>query len=100
MITLSRAGAAFFVAFLLVLALQPAYFGAMANLNRIISHDATWQHVRDAFQSGVISRNQFINSGDRFTDCYSLGVGLEPDVSNAVAGITASRPVSDRHACD
>lgn len=105
MIRWSTLAAAFASVFLLVLALQPAYFAAMTNLNRLVSHNATWQHVRDAFDSGVLavgsrSKNQFINGGDRFTDCYSLGLGLEPDVSDAVAGITASRPVSDRHACD
>jgi len=96
---------AFLAAGMLVLGLQPVYFAAMANLNRVISHEATWEHVRDAFNAGVLetsyhSRNQYIDSGDRFTDCYSLGVGLEPGVGSAVAGITASRPASDRHACD
>jgi hypothetical protein len=96
---------AFLAAGMLVLGLQPVYFAAMANLNRVISHEATWEHVRDAFNAGVLetsyhSRNQYIDSGDRFTDCYSLGVGLEPGVGSAVAGITASRPASVRHACD
>ena len=89
----------------LVLALQPIYFAAMVNLDRVISHERTWRHIEDAFTSGVLepgyhSQNFFINGGDRFTDCYALGVGLEPDVSAAIAGINASRPVSDRHSCD
>ncbi len=89
----------------LVLCLQPLYFFAMTNLDRMISHDRTWAHVQQAFDAGILeighrSRNWFISGGDRFTDCYSLGVGLQPGVSNAVAGITAARPASDRHACD
>jgi len=78
----------------------------MTNLNRVISHERSWQHIRDAFDAGVLetgyhSKHQYIDSGDRFTDCYSLGEGLEPGVSATVAGITASRPVSpDRHSCD
>jgi hypothetical protein len=60
--------------FLLVLALQPVYFLAMTNLDRVVSHQRTWQHVRDAFEAGVLetgyhSDNQFIESGDRYTDC-------------------------------
>ena len=93
------------LAVLLVLCLQPVYFFTMANLDRVISHDRTWEHIRGAFDAGILetgyhSKNQFINGGDRFTDCYSLGEGLQPGVSSAVAGITAARPVSNRHACD
>lgn len=89
----------------LVLILQPIYFAAMVNLDRVISHERTWRHIGDAFASGVIepgyhSQNFFINGGDRFTDCYALGIGLEPAVSSDIAGINASRPVSDRHSCD
>jgi hypothetical protein len=87
-----------------VLALQPLYYLAMTNLDRAISHAATWRHIQDAFRSGVLqsegrSHNQLIASGDRFTDCYALGVGLEPNVDRATAGLMASRPASDRHAC-
>ena len=46
------------------------------------------------------SRNQLIDSGDRYTDCASLGIGLQPDVSDAVEGITGPRPRADNHACD
>jgi hypothetical protein len=87
-----------------VLALQPLYYLAMTNIDRAISHPATWRHVQDAFRSSVLqsegrSHNQFIASGDRFTDCYALGVGLEPNVDRVTAGLLASRPVSDRHPC-
>ena len=95
------------LALVLVLCLQPVYFLAMTNLDRIVSHERTWQHIRDAFEAGVLetgyhSRNQFIDSGDRFTDCASLGIGLQPGVSAAVEGITAPRPASltDNHVCD
>ena len=101
-----RIGLAALLAFVLVLCLQPAYFLAMTNLDRVVSHERTWQHIRDAFTAGVLetsfhSRNQFIDSGDRYTDCASLGIGLQPGVSAAVEGITAPRPASaDNHACD
>ncbi len=36
-----------------------------------------------------------------YTDCVSLAVGLQPNVSDAVEGITAPRPASpENHACD
>ncbi|RXG97364.1 hypothetical protein [Bradyrhizobium zhanjiangense] len=90
---------------LLVVALQPVYFLLMSNLDRVISHNGTWAHIRNAFDSGVLetsfhSKNFWITGGDRFTDCYSLGIGLQPGVEAAAAGITASRPVSDGHSCD
>lgn len=91
---------------LLVIALQPIYFLAMAEVDHAISHEATWAHIREAFNEGILQGShqsvvsQIIAGGDRFTDCYSLGEGLEPGVSATVAGITASRPASDRHACD
>jgi hypothetical protein len=107
MLGFKRIGVAAVLAFLLVLCLQPAYFLAMTNLDRIVSHQRTWQHISDAFEAGVLepgyhSRHQFIDSGDRYTDCASLGVGLQPDVSAAIEGVTAPRPVSraDNHACD
>src|SRR5258708_8209494 len=95
----------YFMTAILVLCLQPLYFFSMANLDLVISHDRTWEHIRGAFDAGVLetgyhSKNQFIDGGDRFTDCYSLGEGLQPGVNSMVAGITASRPASDRHACD
>jgi hypothetical protein len=91
---------------LLAVMLQPIYFIAVVGLDHVISHETTWTHIRDAFETGVLQAgrqsflSQVIVSGDRFTDCYSLGVGLEPGVGPVVAGITAARPVSDRHACD
>ncbi|WP_375304411.1 hypothetical protein WI560_19170 [Bradyrhizobium sp. A11] len=96
---------AILLAGLLVAALQPVYFLLMSNLDRVISHHRTWEHIRDAFDSGVLetsfhSKNFWITGGDRFTDCYSLGIGLQPAVGPAAAGITASRPVSERHSCD
>ena len=107
MLGFKRISVAALLAFVLVLCLQPAYFLAMTNLDRIVSHERTWQHIREAFEAGVLetgshSRHQFIDSGDRYTDCTSLGVGLQPGVSAAVEGITAPRPTSmtDNHACD
>lgn len=106
MLGFKRIGIAALLAFALVLCLQPAYFLAMTNLNRIVSHERTWQHIRDAFEAGVLetgfhSRYQFIDGGDRYTDCASLGIGLQPGVSDAVEGITAPRPASgENHACD
>jgi hypothetical protein len=106
MLGFKRIHIAAMLAVVLVLCLQPAYFLAMTNLDRVVSHERTWQHIRDAFEAGVLetgfhSRHEFIDSGDRFTDCASLGVGLQPDVSAAVEGITAPRPTSsDNHACD
>ena len=106
MLGFKRIGIATLLVLLLVLCLQPAYFLAMANLDRVVSHERTWQHIREAFDAGVLetgyhSRYQFIDSGDRYTDCASLGVGLQPGVSAAVEGITAPRPASkDEHACD
>jgi hypothetical protein len=105
MLGFKRIGIAALSAFLLVLCLQPVYFLAMTNLDRIVAHDRTWQHIREAFDAGVLetgyhSRNQFIDSGDRYTDCASLGIGLQPGVSDAVEGITGPRPSSDNHTCD
>jgi hypothetical protein len=105
MLGFKRIGIAALSAFLLVLCLQPVYFLAMTSLDRIVSHERTWQHIREAFDAGVLetgyhSRNQFIDSGDRYTDCASLGIGMQPGVSAAVEGITAPRPSSDNHSCD
>src|ERR1700743_3308853 len=105
MLGFKRIGIAGLSAFFLVLCLQPVYFLAMTNLNRVISHERTWQHIREAFDAGVLetgyhSRNEFIDGGDRYTDCASLGIGLQPDVSDAVEGITGPRPSSDNHTCD
>jgi hypothetical protein len=87
-----------------VVALQPVYFAAMANLDHVISHDAMRQHYRDAFKTGVLSdelhpSNHLFTSGDRFTDCIALSVGLEPGISPLTAGILAPVPASDRHPC-
>lgn len=107
MLGFKRISVAALLAFVCVLCLQPAYFLAMTNLDRIVSHERSWQHIREAFDAGVLetgshARNQFIDSGDRYTDCASLGIGLQPGVSAAVEGITAPRPASttDNHACD
>jgi hypothetical protein len=88
-----------------VVALQPVYFAAMANLDHVISHDAMRQHYRDAFKSGVLSdelhpSNHLFTSGDRFTDCIALSVGLQPGISALTAGILAPVPTSDRHPCE
>jgi hypothetical protein len=88
-----------------VAALQPVYFAAMANLDHVISHDAMRQHYRDAFSTGVLSdelhpSNHLFTSGDRFTDCIALSVGLEPGISALTAGILAPIPTSDRHPCE
>ncbi|WP_448031556.1 hypothetical protein [Bradyrhizobium liaoningense] len=92
------------IAAALVLLLQPIYFIAMSNLDHVISKERTWQHIQSAFESGVLvdasHRNQLIASGDRFTDCYSLGEGMQPGKSAIYEGIMAPRPASDRHACD
>ncbi len=107
MLGFKRISMAAVLAFVSVLCLQPAYFLAMTNLDRIVSHERSWQHIREAFEAGVLeagshARHQFIDSGDRYTDCASLGIGLQPGVSAAVEGITAPRPASttDNHACD
>lgn len=88
----------------LVLMLQPFYFASMANLDHVISKERTWQHIRNAFESGILvgasDKNQLIAGGDRFTDCYSLGEGMQPNVSAVEEGIMAPRPASERHACD
>jgi hypothetical protein len=57
-----------------VVALQPVYFAAMANLDRVISQEAMRGHFRDAFKIGVLSdeahpSNHLFTSGDCFTDC-------------------------------
>ncbi|ULK99330.1 hypothetical protein [Bradyrhizobium sp. I71] len=92
------------IAAALVLLLQPIYFFAMSNLDHLISKETTWQHIKSAFDSGVLvdasHRNQLIASGDRFTDCYALGEGMKPGTSAIENGIMAPRPASDRHACD
>lgn len=103
-ISLRAAALGALLSVLSVLALQPLYCLTMTNLDHAISHAATWRHIQDAFHSGVLqstgrSNNQLIASGDRFTDCYALGVGLEPKVDAVTAGLLASRPSSDRHAC-
>ena len=85
-----------------VVALQPVYFAAMANLDHVISHDAMRRHYRDAFRTGVLSdelhpSNHLFTSGDRFTDCIALSVGLQPGISALTAGILAPVPTSNRH---
>jgi hypothetical protein len=42
----------------------------------------------------------FFTSGDRFTDCIALSVGLEPGTSPLTAGILAPVPNSDREPCE
>jgi hypothetical protein len=86
-------------------ALQPVYYFAMANLDRVISHDAMRAHFRDAFQSGVLSdelhpTNHLFTGGDRYTDCIALSAGLQPDQSALRLGILAPVPPSDRHSCE
>jgi len=92
------------LAMALVALLQPIYFLSMASLDHVISKERTWRHIHEAFQAGVLvdasHRNQLIASGDRFTDCYALGEGLQPDASAIEEGIMAPRPASERHACD
>ena len=73
MLGFKRISVAALLAFGLVLCLQPAYFLAMTNLDRIVSRERTWQHIREAFEAGVLetgshARHQFIDSGDRYTD--------------------------------
>jgi hypothetical protein len=105
MLGFKKSAANVILAAALVVCLQPIYFLAMANLDRIISHDRTWEHISEAFSSGVLgsvhAKRQYINSGDRFTDCYSLGVGMQPGIDALARGIIASRPATDsRHACE
>src|SRR6202035_5322909 len=88
-----------------VLALQPVYFASMANLDRVISQEAMRGHFRDAFKTGVPSdeahpTNHLFTSGDRFTDCGALSVGMQPGISPLTAGILAPAPESDRHPCE
>ena len=88
-----------------VVALQPVYFASMANLDRVISQEAMRDHIRDAFKTGVLSdeahpSNHLFTSGDRFTDCGALSVGLQPGISPLTAGILAPSPESDRHPCE
>lgn len=102
----SRTLISLLLAAVLVVLLQPLYFLSMANLDRLVSHDGTWRHIRQAFDSGVLqpgwhSHRSYIHGGDRFTDCYSLGDGLQPGVTALNAGIVAARPSSDtRHSCE
>ncbi|WP_439403034.1 hypothetical protein ACNJYA_12920 [Bradyrhizobium sp. DASA03068] len=88
-----------------VAALQPIYFFLMANLDRVISHERTWENIRQAFDRGILetsfhSKHFWITGGDRFTDCISLGIGLEPGGRATAAGIMATRPISGPHTCD
>lgn len=87
-----------------VIFLQPVYFFAMANVDRVLSHEKTWEHIREAFDSGILggvhAGKKYINGGDRFTDCYSLGEGLQPEADATIRGIIAARPASEHHACD
>ena len=94
-----------FLAIATVVALQPLYFAAMANLDHVISHETMLRHYREAFKTGVLSdeahpSNHLFTSGDRFTDCIALSVGLEPGISPLTAGILAPVPASDRHPCE
>jgi hypothetical protein len=96
---------AVFLSIAAVAALQPLYFAAMANLDRLISHEAMRRHYREAFKTGVLSdeahpSNHLFTSGDRFTDCLALSVGLQPGISPLTAGILAPVPQSDRHPCE
>ena len=91
MLGFKRIGIATLLALLLVLCLQPVYFLAMSNLDRVISHERTWRHISEAFEAGVLetgfhSRNQFIDSGDRYTDCASLGIGVHAHRHDVVEG--------------
>jgi hypothetical protein len=93
------------LAVVVVVVLQPIYFFGMANLDRVISHDAMRAHFRDAFQSGVLSdelhpTNLLFTGGDRYTDCIALSAGMQPDQSALDLGILAPVPPSDRHSCE
>jgi hypothetical protein len=88
-----------------VVAMQPIYFASMAYLDNVISHEAMRGHFRDAFKTGVLSdeahpSNHLFTSGDRFTDCGALSVGLQPGISPLTAGILAPAPQSDLHPCE
>jgi len=90
---------------LAVITLQPLYFLAMANLDHIISHDAMRSHFREAFMTGVLSAeayptNHLFTSGDRFTDCIALSVGMKPGDSPLISGIVAPFPTPSRHPCE
>jgi hypothetical protein len=105
MLGFGRSAANLLLAAALVICLQPIYFFAMAHLDRVISHETTWGHISEAFSSSVLgsvhAKKQYLNSGDRFTDCYSLGVGMQPGIDALARGIMASRPATDsRHACE
>jgi hypothetical protein len=94
-----------FLSIAAVLAIQPIYFASMAYLDHVISHEAMRSHYREAFKTGVLSdeahpSNHLFTSGDRFTDCIALSVGLEPGISPLTAGILAPVPISDRHPCE
>src|ERR1700712_181015 len=94
-----------FLSIAAVVALQPVYLASMAYLDHAFSHEAMLRHYREAFKTGVLSdeahpSNHFFTSGDRFTDCIALSVGLEPGATPLAAGILAPVPNSDRHPCE
>lgn len=93
------------LAILAVIAIQPIFFLAMANLDRVLSHDTMRSHFRDAFKSGALSvqfhRSQILfTGGDRFTDCIALSVGMRPGDTPLVAGLAAPMPVSAQPPCE
>ena len=94
-----------FLSIVAVVAMLPVYFAAMANLDHVISYEEMRRHYRDAFKTGVLSdevhpSNHLFTSGDRFTDCIALSVGMQPGISPLTAGILAPVPASDRHPCE
>ena len=53
MLGFRRSAANLLLAAALVVCLQPIYFLAMAHLDRVISHERTWEHISEAFSSSV-----------------------------------------------
>lgn len=90
---------------LVVALLQPVYFGALGSVEMIAPRAAIEQHVRAAFQEGVLGvdgrpRLLAFRGGEQLTECISLGVGLDPAETPWRTAITGSNPNDDVYPCD
>lgn len=91
---------------LVVLALQLVYLLSLASLDAIAPRDRIFQHLKTAFDQGVLADNGsprplIWRGGEQLTECISLGIGLEPGASRWHAAIAETYPVfNDTHACE
>ena len=90
---------------LVVLLLQPIYYVSLATVGSIVPQQRIAAHLGAAFDSGVLSddgnpRSLIFKGGEQFTECISLGIGLNKAETAWQTAVTGSYPMSgSTHAC-